>query len=51
MHGLLQPFAHRVQWFILLLQHGVLACLKVKEVMENNITIVMKMKRFMISKF
>jgi hypothetical protein len=46
-----QPRAHFEQWFILLLQHGVLAGLKVKDVMENNITIVMKIKRFMISKF
>ena len=46
-----QPFAHLVQWFILLLQHGVLAEVNVKEGMENNITIVMKIKRFMISKF
>ena len=51
MHGLLQPFAHLVQWFILLLQHGVLAEVKVKELMENNIIMMMKRRRLMISKF
>ena len=47
------PFAHLEQWFILLLQHGVLRVLaevKVKDIAENNITIVMKRKRLMISK-
>ncbi|MDF2430418.1 MAG: hypothetical protein JWP44_49 [Mucilaginibacter sp.] len=49
-----QPRVHMEQWFILLLQHGVLAVLaevKVKDTVENNITIVMKRKRLMISKF
>jgi hypothetical protein len=46
-----QPFAHLLQWCILLLQHGVLAEVNVKELMENNIIIMMKRKRFMISKF
>jgi hypothetical protein len=45
------PFANLEQWFILLLQHGVLAEVKVKDIVENNITIVMKRKRLMISKF
>lgn len=51
MQGLLQPFAHFVQWLILLLQHGVLADVKVKDGMENNIIIMMKRKRLMIFKF
>ncbi|WP_428328856.1 hypothetical protein [Mucilaginibacter sp.] len=39
-----QLFAHLVQWFILLLQHGVLA----KEIVliADSITIVMKKKLF-----
>jgi hypothetical protein len=48
------PFAHLEQWFILLLQQEVLRALaevKVKDIAENNITIVMKRKRLMISKF
>lgn len=49
--GLLHPLAHLAQWFILLLQHVVLAEVNVNEVIENNITIVMKRKRLMISKF
>ncbi|QEM05863.1 hypothetical protein DIU31_020965 [Mucilaginibacter rubeus] len=44
--GLVHDFAHLVQWFILLLQQGVLA----NEIlnMVNSITVVMKRNFFMI---
>jgi len=46
--GLVHDLAHLVQWFILLLQQGVLA----NEILHivNNITVVMKRNFFMIFK-
>jgi hypothetical protein len=44
--GLVHDFAHLVQWFILLLQQGVLA----NEILNivNSITVVMKRNFFMV---
>jgi len=42
-------FAHLLQWFILLLQQGVLA--KEMVLIDNNIIIVMKRNFFMIFNF
>ncbi|AYL97451.1 hypothetical protein HYN43_020045 [Mucilaginibacter celer] len=44
--GLVHDFAHLVQWFILLLQQGVLANEILTKV--NSITVVMKRNFFMI---